>query len=114
MSDDHSTGATPADPTPERVRAFQAMALGLVGALGGGTIATGIQWLFVSRDAGHIVQNFLGLVPLALGVAAFWMVNELRSADPVAVPVARAAQVLAAVAVVGGALLLLSALTSDT
>jgi hypothetical protein len=39
--------------------------------------------------------------------------NEIRSADPVALPVARAAQVLAAVALLGGALLLLGTLTSD-
>lgn len=113
MSDDHTTGTTPGGPVRERSRAFQALALGLVGAMGGGTIATGLQWLFVSGGAGDVVQNVLGLIPVAFGAAAFWMVNELRSTDPVAVPVARAAQVLAAVAVLGGVLLLVSALASD-
>ncbi|HEX6150795.1 hypothetical protein [Nocardioides sp.] len=99
-------------PTPI-LSASADLALGLVGAIGGGALATGLQWLSLSLAGGDYFQYMLGLVPLGFGAAAFWLANGLRSSDPVAVPVARAAQVLAAVAVVGGVLLLLAGLTDE-
>jgi hypothetical protein len=117
--------ATPPSPPPasdapdltrERSRAFVALALGLVGAMGGGVVATSVAWLAVILFEDAFEGDFLaqvlfqGFVPGAFGVAALWLAAGVRSSDPVAVPAARAAQVLAAVALAGAVLTVVTAL----
>ncbi|MGH3348696.1 MAG: hypothetical protein ACRDO4_17080 [Nocardioides sp.] len=113
MSEHHPSGPAAADVTAERTRAFVAVALGLVGAMGGGAIGTGLQWLSFSLFDGDFFQEFIGLVALGFGAASLWLAAGVRSSDPVAVPARRAAQVLGVVAVVGGVLTVLGALTGD-
>jgi hypothetical protein len=113
MSDHQPSGPAAADVTPERTRAFMALALALVGAMGGGALATGLQWLSFSLMDGDFVYELLGLTSLAFGAAALWLAAGVGSTDPVAVPTLRAAQVLGVVAVVGGLLTVLAALTGE-
>ena len=113
MSEDHPNGPATADVTPDRTRAFVALALGLVGATGGGALATGLQWLSYSLMDGDYFYEALALMSLAFGAAALWLAAGVRSTDPVAVPAQRAAQVLGVVAVVGGLLTALAALTGE-
>jgi hypothetical protein len=113
MSEHHPSGPAAADVTPERTRAFTALALGLVGAMGGGALATGLQWLSFSLFDGDFVYEVAGLISLAFGAAALWLAAGVRSTDPVAAPAQRAAQVLGVVAVVGGLLTVLAGLTGE-
>lgn len=103
-------------PTDLRSRAAVALVLGVVGALGLGSLSTGLTSLVWALEASWLDDplaqwGLVGGLTVVFGAAALVLATEPgRSGDPVAVPVARAAQVAAVIAVAAGVLTLLGAL----
>ncbi|WP_181309756.1 hypothetical protein [Nocardioides campestrisoli] len=124
-SDSYGASAAPAhDPgsdhlTDVRSRGAIALVLGLVGALGTGALSTGLTTLIWSIDSGWLSSPtsqwiVLGVMTAAFGAGSWVLALEpARSRDQVAVPLARAAQVAAAIAVLAGVLTVLGALITE-
>ncbi|MBD3923641.1 hypothetical protein IEZ26_03335 [Nocardioides cavernae] len=94
-----------------RFRAFTALGLALSSLAGGGVFMTSFQWLAMKffNDNGNDQLYWIGVAvgPLVMGCAALWLsLTDRSSADMLARPLARAALVLSALAVVGALLLL--------
>lgn len=116
MSDDlhgpvtmHGPAGGQLDPQRGRFLAFLALALGVLGALGGGIVGTALQWLVYTiadlSPADEVAAVVLGGVPVLLGVAAVVLgLQAGRSTDDLDAPVGRVGAVLGGVAVVGGVL----------
>ncbi|WP_248583437.1 hypothetical protein [Nocardioides sp. InS609-2] len=93
----------------QRFNAFLALALGVLGALGGGVVGTAAQWLVYASDSSSYPNDLftivMGGVPVLIGAAA--LVLGLQAAalrDPLNAPIGKVGAVLGAVAVVGGVL----------
>ncbi|WP_426245725.1 hypothetical protein [Nocardioides sp. LHG3406-4] len=113
MSDDRyvstPTGAVDADGQRQRFTAFLALALGILGALGGGVVGTAVQWLSFSvaqtSYPDGIFAVLMGGVPVIFGVVAIVLGMQASAArDPLDAPIGRVGATLGAVAVVGGVL----------
>ena len=117
MSHDHLSsgyGALNAGPDADppaggqRTSAFLSLALGLLGALGGGVLGTATQWLFFTNDSafGGVPEAYAvvsGAVPALFGVVAVVLGLRARgSDDALDAPLGTVGAVLGIVAVVGG------------
>lgn len=103
-----TTASGHADAVDQRSRAFVALALGLLGALGGGVVAHTIQSIALLDGLGLGGTDYLvvvllqGLSAAALGGGAIVLARGVTALDAVATPAARAAVVLGVIAVAGG------------
>ena len=104
---------TYADPAQrQRFNAFLALALGVLGALGGGVVGTAVQWLSFTAAASGATSYPAGIFPFLMGgvpvlIGAVAIVLGLQAAalrDPLNAPIGKVGAVLGAVAVVGGVL----------
>lgn len=100
------------DAQRQRFSAFLALALGILGALGGGIVGTAVQWLSFTM-AGTAATSYpdgifpflMGGVPVLIGAVAIVLGMQAAALrDPLNAPIGKVGAVLGAVAVVGGVL----------
>lgn len=116
MTEQHTppslAGREPEVDEKARTVAFTALALALAALMGGGVFAQAAQWVLLgSDDMGTSQGSFTAALvagPLCLGVAALGLGLSTTSEDRLARPVARAAVFVAAVALLGVLVLIVS------
>ena len=92
----------------QRTAAFLSLALGILGALGGGVLGSATQWLFYTNDSafGAVPEAYAvvsGAVPALLGLVAVALGLRARAGDDALdAPLGTVGAVLGIVAVVGG------------
>ena len=92
-----------------RFRALTALGVALAALLGGGVVATGLQWLLLDRfsanpgDPAYLLA--IAGVPVAMSLVAQWLAYNATSTDSLARPLARASQVLSVLAILGAVML---------
>ncbi|WP_104106970.1 hypothetical protein [Nocardioides sp. 616] len=95
-----------------RTRAGVALALGMLGLMGGGLFAQALQWIFIDvfTDVGWIQAAVTSAaVPAALGAAATVLGHAAsQDQDPVSLLLGRIARVLGLLTLLGSALLLVA------
>ncbi|WP_101523314.1 hypothetical protein [Nocardioides houyundeii] len=110
MTDQSTQTVGSTDVVADRTRAFVAVAVGLVGALGGGSLSNALSALFSSRFLSDVMTEGrlvwmvpLGMLPALIGLVAVMLAVPLRrSPDPLTVPLATTAVVLGSLALAGG------------
>ncbi|GAA5106827.1 hypothetical protein GCM10023339_04200 [Alloalcanivorax gelatiniphagus] len=117
MSETTTTSTSTVADEQARFRAFTALGLALVGLMGGGVLSTAGQLLVMRAlediDGDRLYVIGAAAAPLALGAVACYLASTATaSPDPLARPVARAAMVIAVVAVVGSVLLMMVGIDS--